>query len=379
MTNSHSLNSILSAVGQVAYHNHLPFIFFRLPYSEQIYSMIGSLPKQQVHADLEDNKRGFIFSDFRQERCLLMNDLVSFKNTQLQPQAPKSKYQTELENQITDYLKEPRSAKISYYQGENSSLEQAKPNDYQDLVRKAIEHIRAEYLDKVVLATRKIRPLESRIDIADLFSKLLSYKQAFISLVSMPKVGTWIGATPELLLKKRGDDLETVALAGTKTRLALTSQTWSAKEIREHGFVVQDISACFESLKLDYAIMPAEDFPIGSIVHIKKHITTTIKDSRQATEILKMLHPTSAVCGTPKRAALNFISQNERFPRDFYAGYLGFGTKTNYDLFVNLRCARLFDSQIILYSGAGITQDSVPAQEQAEINAKFSILETFLE
>ena len=376
---NYSLNNILNAVGEVAYNNNLPFIFFRLPNSKIVHSMIGYPAEYHTHINLNNNSQGFVFADFIREKCLLINELVSFKDLQLQSHPNPSKQQIRLAEQIVNYLKETSPSSLTYYQGRDVSVEQDELDNYQTLVARALDSIKRGYLGKVVLATRKLRPLDSQVDVAALFLKLLRYERAFISLVSVPNVGTWMGATPEVLLKKRADHLETVALAGTKRQSELDSQTWSPKEIREHDFVVKDITDCFKNVKLDYNIAASENLEIGSLVHIKKHITATTTAPWQATQILKSLHPTSAVCGTSKQAALSFILRNERFSRDFYAGYLGFWDKENCDLFVNLRCARLFNSKIILYSGAGITRESIPAQEQAEINAKFSILESVLD
>jgi isochorismate synthase len=90
-------------------------------------------------------------------------------------------------------------------------------------------------------------------------------------------------------------------------------------------------------------------------------------------EIIKALHPTSAVCGLPKAAAKDFILQNEPYDRSYYSGFLGelnidlatFRTEQS-DLFVNLRCMKINEKQVELFIGCGITKDSVPEAEFIE-------------
>jgi isochorismate synthase len=91
--------------------------------------------------------------------------------------------------------------------------------------------------------------------------------------------------------------------------------------------------------------------------------------------MLQLLHPTSAVCGMPLDTSLEFLSRNEKYDRQFYAGYLGpvnFNNDTN--IFVNLRCAQLLENKAVLYSGAGVTIDSTPEQEWAETEMKMNTL-----
>jgi isochorismate synthase len=91
--------------------------------------------------------------------------------------------------------------------------------------------------------------------------------------------------------------------------------------------------------------------------------------------MLKLLHPTSAVCGMPLESAFQFLVENEGYDREFYAGYLGpvnFQNQSN--LYVNLRCLQLFDTEATVYAGAGITQDSDPQKEWEETELKMKTL-----
>ena len=92
--------------------------------------------------------------------------------------------------------------------------------------------------------------------------------------------------------------------------------------------------------------------------------------------MLEMLHPTSAVCGMPKDEAMKFVLEIEDFPRELYSGYLG---PVNFDgethIFVNLRCAKITESEVSFYAGAGITEDSNPEKEYLETELKMQSLE----
>ena len=112
----------------------------------------------------------------------------------------------------------------------------------------------------------------------------------------------------------------------------------------------------------------------GNLMHLRTDFevdTQAIDFPDLATVMLGLLHPTSAVCGMPKPAALDFILAHEKHDRKLYAGYLGQVNITKEThLFVNLRCMEVLTKQAILYAGGGITKDSVPEREWIETEMK---------
>jgi isochorismate synthase len=95
--------------------------------------------------------------------------------------------------------------------------------------------------------------------------------------------------------------------------------------------------------------------------------------------MLKLLHPTSAVCGMPKEPATAFLKSFENYDREFYSGFLGPVNMDNYtSLFVNLRCAQLLDRKAYLYAGAGVTSDSNPEREWRETLIKNQTIQEIL-
>ncbi|HBS56737.1 MAG TPA: isochorismate synthase, partial [Stenotrophomonas sp.] len=114
----------------------------------------------------------------------------------------------------------------------------------------------------------------------------------------------------------------------------------------------------------------------ASMWHLGTRIHATLKDpATPAATLLAELHPTPAVCGTPRQAALQRIRELEPVPRGFYAGAVGWlDAQGDGDWYVAIRCARLQGTQLRLFAGAGIVADSQPEAEAAETGAKFTAL-----
>jgi isochorismate synthase len=95
--------------------------------------------------------------------------------------------------------------------------------------------------------------------------------------------------------------------------------------------------------------------------------------------MLKLLHPTSAVCGMPLENSLAFLKKNEGYNREFYSGYLGpVNIKKESHIYVNLRCMQIFKDAVRLYAGAGVTTDSIAETEWTETEMKMATLQTII-
>jgi isochorismate synthase len=201
--------------------------------------------------------------------------------------------------------------------------------------------------------------------------------------VSCPESGTWIGASPEVIVGLEDNTIfKTVALAGTKTfqdGINLKTVAWTQKEIEEQALVERYIISCFKKIRLrEYDEQGPKTVVAGNLLHLKSEFTVDMKATnfpQLGSVMLQLLHPTSAVCGMPLEPALKFLKEHEGYDRQYYAGYLGpvnFNNQTN--LFVNLRCMQLQDQQALLYAGAGITIDSDPEEEWNETELKLNTL-----
>lgn len=200
-----------------------------------------------------------------------------------------------------------------------------------------------------------------------------------------------VGATPELLLSRRGAAIVSEPLAGSAARgpdgaasaARAASLRGSAKDQAEHRYVVQAIADLLAPLcrQLRVPATPALH-ATASMWHLGTRIEGVLKDPSPAglpqtssAALAALLHPTPAVCGTPRAAAAEVIEQLETVPRGFYAGAVGWcDAAGDGDWHVALRCAHVQGHEARLFAGAGIVADSTPALEAAETRAKFNAM-----
>jgi len=238
-------------------------------------------------------------------------------------------------------------------------------DQYRQLVLRTVEEINKTDIRKIVISRVKI--IENRnYRLFELFLRLTEmYPSAMVYFWNDPNAETWMGATPELLLSKKGNQLKTVSLAGTKKPEA----EWTSKEIDEQQIVTDYILAAMNGLP-DLESKGPETVSAGKFQHLKSYISATAADDLNLPELLAKLHPTPAVCGLPKKAAFDFIIKNEGYNRGFYTGYIGFEDEESNEYFVNLRCAHIFRDSLRIYVGGGVTADSQPDREWDETEMK---------
>jgi len=251
------------------------------------------------------------------------------------------------------------------------------------MVEKGITAINEGEFDKVVSARTYDEPLSENFNIIDQFNRLeKAHPDAFVSLVSIPGKGTWMGATPELLIESSSVHFRTVSVAGTQPfplDKDLSEAAWNQKEIEEQAMVNRYIVEQFKTIRLrEFIESGPRSVRAGNMIHLKTEYTVDLNEvhfPELGTVMLHLLHPTSAVCGMPKFSALRFIAANEHLNREFYSGFLG---PVNMDgvsrLYVNLRCMQILRTRAVLYAGAGITHDSVPEKEWDETALKCQTL-----
>ncbi|MBI2259483.1 MAG: chorismate-binding protein [Flavobacteriia bacterium] len=195
------------------------------------------------------------------------------------------------------------------------------------------------------------------------------YPQSLVYLFSGKKLGTWIGATPEILIESHRQNLFTCAMAGTQK--SDENRQWTNKEKTEQEIVKEDIVQCFKELKLnEVECSETYDFLAGPVKHLRTDIAATIPKGLSALEIANFLHPTPAVCGYPYVQALQLIQTVEQQRRRFYTGYLGWVENNYSKLYVNIRCAQSFENSLYLYIGGGYTLESIPELEWIETENK---------
>jgi isochorismate synthase len=189
-----------------------------------------------------------------------------------------------------------------------------------------------------------------------------------------------VGASPELLVRRSGAVVSTVALAGSTRRSADPAVDdhlgerllHSRKDLTEHRSVVRTIERSLEphSVWVTGAEEPSL-VRVANIQHLATPIRAQLADARSAVELAGVLHPTSAVGGEPWERARALIADLEQLDRGWYAGPIGWMDATDDGEFcVALRCALLAGNVAHCYAGVGIVADSDPEAELAETEVK---------
>jgi salicylate biosynthesis isochorismate synthase/menaquinone-specific isochorismate synthase len=260
----------------------------------------------------------------------------------------------------------------------------AAPSHYEAAVGRAVERIAAGELEKVVLA-REVRVHGAHEhDPGPVLDTLrAAFPSCYCWCVGTPELA-FVGASPELLVRRDGARAQTVALAGTTRRSAdpavddhLGEQLLrSAKDRSEQAIVARRIERTLEPVSLWVAA--AEEPGLAKVQNVQ-HLATPIRAQLArplgTVELAGLLHPTPAVGGEPGAAAEPMIPALEGLDRGWYAGAVGWTDLAEDGEFcVALRCALLRGRTAHLYAGCGIVADSVPADELAESEVKLEAL-----
>ena len=225
-------------------------------------------------------------------------------------------------------------------------------------------------LKKVVLSSY-LNVEVGDLDNVDIVRRLaLAHPDSFSWAFSHPTIGTWFGSSPEPLIKGQWPHLRTACLAGTRmAHLGDVSDPWTKKEREEQDLVTEGaLQALQDSGCEDIRTSERQTIQYGPIEHLRTWVD--FEATRPLEEVIKALHPTPAVGGTPRRDAVQFIDAHETHDRAYYTGWVGMEQGDNLSYFVNLRCAHLRDGVMTAYAGGGITPASNPAAEWAETRNK---------
>jgi isochorismate synthase len=242
-------------------------------------------------------------------------------------------------------------------------------NDYEKAFFQIQNQIRLGVVSKVILSKLTVKEVNlDFIQIKNILSKLRDKNpNAFIYFLSTENSGTWIGASPELLIKKQNQTAQTIALAGTKF---LINDNWTNKEFEEQKIVADYIIGILKKYKLDFIQSNLETLQSGAIYHLANSFEIENFSNEILQNFLQDFHPTPAISGFPKQNSIELIKLVEKHLRRYYCGYLGVGINQEIHYFINLRCAEIFNNKIVAYSGGGITADSVCEKEWLECNKK---------
>jgi salicylate biosynthesis isochorismate synthase/menaquinone-specific isochorismate synthase len=260
----------------------------------------------------------------------------------------------------------------------------APPEHYEGAVARAVELIRRGDVRKVVLAREVRVHAAGAIDPGAVFGALREvFPSCFTYCVGTPD-GAFIGASPELLVRRDGARAQTVALAGTTRRSADPSVDdhlgeqllHSVKDREEQAIVTARIERTLEPVSLWVAA--AEEpvlVKVQNVQHLATPIRAQLREPLSALELVSLLHPTPAVGGEPRERAIKLIPELEGLDRGWYAGPVGWTDLAEDGEFcVALRGGLLRERVAHLYAGCGIVRDSDPAAELAETEIKLQTM-----
>ncbi|QMU28541.1 chorismate-binding protein [Adhaeribacter radiodurans] len=387
---------ILKALFATAIRFQLPVAVWRLPGSNSEIKLCVSLRPAQTSCEvpqLESGTSGFAFYPFQVSEkypaqfikaditysSLLAKLKFNFKLNE-------NPDYVALVQRLQDYfakIKESASAN-NWHVSRKVKPHQTPECEFKQLVEEGIKAIEAGLMEKVVLSRVRVTELSAGFDVVDTFIKLQeTYPNAFTSLVSIPDTGTWMGASPEILVQVSSNKIfKTVALAGTQPLTPGSNPAkamWQQKEIEEQSMVERYILNCFKSIRLrEYQETGPRTVVAGNLMHLRTDFTVNMNEETfptLGTQMLQLLHPTSAVCGMPKEPATAFILQKERYDRAYFSGFLGpVNINGESNIYVNLRCTQFLEQVALTYAGAGITTESEPDKEWMETRMKMDTM-----
>lgn len=244
-------------------------------------------------------------------------------------------------------------------------------------VAEARERIRAGHVDKVVLAREVLVEADQPFDLGALVRRLVSAHPSAYRF----SVDGFVGASPELLVSRVGDVVRAQPMAGTTTRSGdpaddarrAAELLASAKDRSEHQLTIDMV---LDTLLPFCSYVDSEPLPSVVPVANVQHLATLVEGrlSRPPASVLELveaLHPTPAVCGSPRAAALDLINELECLDRDRYAGPVGWVDGSgNGTWAVGIRSAVVSGSTARLFAGVGVVADSDPERELEETRAK---------
>ncbi|AOW09876.1 isochorismate synthase [Flavobacterium gilvum] len=332
---------------------NLPFVLYCKPNSDTIIGMFQQ--NDNLYEAVDFTEKGFVFSSFDGNKTFLI---------------------PENESKILGVVWEKEEFEFSEYIKQIPNV--SNKNNFESIVAKGIQAIENNEFKKVVLSRKETIELEN-FDLVVTFKKLIQlYPTACVYCFYHPKVGIWMGATPEQLVKANVNVFETMALAGTQKDYGSEEIVWGQKEKEEQQFVTDYIVEQLNEVALEVSVTEPYSLKAGSIWHLKSDIWGVLNAGFSLKQVVQLLHPTPAVCGLPKEASKRFILENENYDRTFYTGFLGelnssFAVDSvSSSLFVNLRCmeieidAEQHTAKANLFMGCGITKDSIPEKEWEE-------------
>ena len=283
---------------------------------------------------------------------------------------------------VTENLLKPRSVKTQELNPQFKAG--SRPvEEWQGAVDESIRRINNGELDKVVLARDIVATLSEPLDVGSLLREL---NRTFPECWTFAVDGL-VGATPELLIKREGNQVTSRVLAGTIRRSSddvrndelAAKLLGSNKDLEEHEYAVASVAAALATHCIDLDV-PVKPFilQLANVQHLGTDVTGELVDGAPVLALAASLHPTAAVCGTPTERASALIKEIEGMDRWRYSAPVGWMNKSgDGEMGIALRCAAIENTartQLRLFAGCGIVSGSTGEAEVAESKSKFSAM-----
>ena len=350
----------------------MSFVYFRLPHTTQVYrNRLDNEPEEIASLAELNGRRGVVIAPFEPSaQCPILLLDAEWEAVDIADDC-------EAEALLID----------ADYEAERSRYAVDFENFHAQL--------RDGTFQKIVLARSARLKATEHIPPLSLFARACKkYPRLFVALFSTERSGTWLIATPEILVSGKCGVMQTMALAGTMrlsgsqlgfdvsgSGFGKDDIHWSTKNIQEQRYVETYITECIEHYTSDFSVCGPYTSRAGDLVHLRSDISFSLNDTAHMGDLLNALHPTPAVCGMPKTATRNFIMHNESAPRDYYSGFAGtLNPDGDTNLFVTLRCMKIAQlhnaepDEYTLYAGGGLLKDSTCQSEWEETEAKMNTM-----
>jgi len=331
----------------------LPFVIYKKPNSGKLH--IIQQNSTELLTDKNFQTEGFYFApfDFKKHPVIVFPEKNSKKETYF----------------IRNFSM-PDTGKIKL---KNLQINKQEAEKHQNKIAKAIKFIQRGEVEKVIISRKQEIPYDD-FDIFYAVLKLMqNYEHSFVYLWHHPQKGTWLGATPELLLEYYHKQIKTVALAGTLPVKKNEPVSWENKEIKEQEIVTNYITEKLQILTNKLKVGKTHTIYQGNLAHLKTEITAEFAPEN-INQILLSLHPTPAVCGIPIEKSKHIIDKIENYDRKYYTGFLGYKKQKEGFLYVNLRSTEVLPNKLLIFVGGGILANSQKNKEWEETLQKSKII-----
>ncbi len=354
------------------------FALYRLPWTDEPILLLQEKKDIDTFSSLTDlnEKTGFVFAPFCPTSVhpiiLIHPDHIihEWKNIE-----------EFLQEKHAIFSSKKNKSPHSFIQKTVTNEEEEK-QQYKDVFRRFMQPLQQREFQKLVLSRKSVVALNKNFSPFGAFMQAYNkYPRMMVSLCHTPISGTWIGSTPEIILKGQEYEWQTVSLAGT---MHLENETmpseWSKKNRDEQAFVSEYIRRTLKSCGIKSTEKGPYTAKAGQVVHLKTDFYFHLKETKSIGTLLKALYPTPAICGLPKTETYEFILENEGYDRSYYSGIVGYlNPEKDTSLYVNLRCMNITPQEATLYAGGGILPLSTAETEWEETLYKMTTMGSILQ